>query len=287
LQPPVFRPLIDGATGGFQGADTPPGQGIVFDSSWWGVRLAKKAAITIGLCAVTALGAAGIGLYVDDQEAKKEGFTDIFEKHLAQKQGFKDKFEWQEHLATEQRRLANERAEAEKKLAAIEEEKNQKKRADLFKAVSLALSTPMEHDRAYNNLKQAYGAINDFKLADQIVVSAREAKPSNDERKSIDRLEKKIKDGRRFSFPLLRAFFERYAAQELWSNDFKVRVSGQRKENIQFIHHSFALNKNKQTAHEQAAQALRDFNFRKACYSWSESLFAEQTCYAVTSWDAP
>lgn len=249
--------------------------------------LAKKTLIVVSLCVVASLSAAGVGLYFDDQKAKTEGFASIFEKTSARNQGFKNKAEWQEHLALEEHRLATERAEAQKRHTALEEEQKQKKRADLFRAVNLALSTSMEHDRAYNSLSEAYGAINDFKLADNIVISAREASPSIDEKKLIDRLEKKVKDGRNFSFPILRAFFERYATRELWSNDFKVRVSGKRKENIQFIHHSFALNKNKQDAHEKLVQSLRDFNFRKACYAWSESSFAEQACYTVTSWDAP
>jgi hypothetical protein len=243
--------------------------------------------ITIGLTA--ALIATGVGSYVAYNEglARQRGFSNWSEQSTAERAGITTGLERSQKIQIDAQRRKDEAAMEERRQALAIEEKQRKERAALFEMLRTVDKTPFWQKKSFASLKEAYGVINDFKLADNLLIAAMEKNPSAEERRLIETVQQKVAAGRRASYPSLRAAFGQFTQDMLRSDDFKVRVMGTRNETLSIYHKAFALSSSIQTTHEKMLTSLQDFNFQRACYSFTGSVGAKNTCYPVVTTTAP
>jgi hypothetical protein len=191
---------------------------------------------------------------------------------------YNEGLEWREKQQSDARRREEDAAIEERRQALAVEEKQRKERASLFEMLRTVDKTPFWQKNSFASLKEAYGVINDFKLADSLMIATMEKNPSTDERRLIETVQQKVAAGRRASYPSLRAAFGRFTQDTLRPDGFKVRVAGARNEVLNVDHKAFALSSSVQHAHDKMLAALQDFNFQRACYS-SASVGANNTCF--------
>ena len=222
-------------------------------------------------------------LWSEDWRAKRAGFSSGADKAAAEKSGISDPGVWKARLEADRQerdRLALEEITRNKER--VEAEKATKRAMQISVLKTLA-ATPVKTDVKIDTIGAAKAAIGLWQDFENAARSIETDNPNVAERKIIEGARAKTKALKSATFPRIRKAFENFAGAKLWIDDYKISVSGNRSDVIYLIHHGFALNRNVQAANEAIYPTLNEFRFKRACYSYAKSTYANSVCYPVST----
>lgn len=239
-----------------------------------GVGLPIKQIARIAI--ISTIAAIGAVIYFEERSAIQGGFGSSSQRAAATNAGFDNSAAWKAKLEADAK-------EAERKHREEIEIEMKRRRSANVEAIRIFAKAPISTNVKFDTPERA-NAMRDIwrdleGAIHQIMIDA----PSNEELRLIESARAKLRSMKTTVYPLLRKGFEKFAGEMLWVEDYKIFVSGNRSEQVLLVHHGFVLNRNIKKGVETLSNTLGDFRFQRACFSSSQSTYAERTCYSLNN----
>lgn len=172
----------------------------------------------------------------------------------------------------ENERIANEKAEEEKKIALELAEK--KERESKTESQIEQLKRELESVNKGVDFSTYRGTVDALQLELILfgtwanLVKESEEFENSEILKLSKSLKSKVANIQAREFPILRKEYTKVVANKMWENDIEVYSNGSGNKYINFSGGIFAANKNKQDFHNQLNEILTMFRFKQARYRW-------------------